>query len=545
MIGNSVMFFLTKLSLPIQGFPFVFFFLLNLISNSSYLCIDGSLYAGLIILCLSAFIAYVETILLLVLKYRWLKILYVTLIVTIQFTLAITDYYLLVCFNTVINQGTVGILAETNSLEISNFLKTYQSSLLGSILLGGALFWIVLVLSKKISLYRYQKIAAFLVCAGSFITLFCCYGYARYKSGMNIPQYTSLTRGVHSLFMIKKEMNDIKLLLDICKNQDVILDSIRKPTIVVIIGESFSVYHSSLYGYEKETNPLLSKRFYDGSLIFFDNAVSTNDVTSKVMKAVFSLDSMGVDYTSKALFPAIFKASNYYTALYDNQYLVNEGISILSDKELSDVMFDKRNEKFYQYDGQMVDDILVPDSMSLIIIHLMGQHFAYDKRYPPKFAKYNSNDYDSKYGEVVAHYDNATIYNDFVVNQIIERFKNTYSCVLYFSDHGEEVYELRDFNGHCSAVYSPNLNYQIRVPMFLWFSPSYLAENQDLVKLIRTRCHAPICSDDIGHVLLDLAGIKTKDFVPTRSFVNDRFDSKRHRIVLNSIDYDDYWVKHQ
>lgn len=544
-MSNNFLCYFAKLALPIQGLPFVFFFLLSLVSNSCYLYIDGSLYAGLIILCLSAFIAYVESLLLAVFKYRWFKILYVIIIVTIQLTLAITDYYLLVYFNTIVNQGTVGILAETNTFEIYNFGETYLSSLLGAIFLGGALCWIVFILSKKISLYRYQRIAAFLVCAGFFITMFCCYGYARYKSGMNITQYSSITRCVHSLLMIKKEMNEIKLLLDVCKNQDVILDSIRKPTIVVIIGESFSVYHSSLYGYDKETNSLLSKRYRDGSLIVFDNAVSTNDVTSKVMKTVFSLDSLGVDFTSKALFPALFKASHYYTALYDNQYLVNEGISILSDKELSDVMFDKRNEKFYQYDGQMVDDILVPDSVSLIIIHLMGQHFAYDKRYPPKFAKYNSNDYDSKYGEVVAHYDNATIYNDFVVNQIIEKFKNTYSCVLYFSDHGEEVYELRDFNGHCSAAYSPNLNYQIRIPMFLWFSPSYLAENQDLVKLIRTRCHAPICSDDIGHVLLDLAGIKTKDFVPTRSFVNDRFDSKRHRIVLNSVDYDDYWVDHQ
>ena len=246
MIRNRFLLILSKLGLPIQGFPFVFFFLLSLISNSSYLYIDSSLYAGIIILCLSAFIAYVEIIMLLALKYRWLKILYVTLIVSIQCVLAIIDYYLLLFFNSIIAQETVEILAQTNSLEISNFIKTYWASILGTIVLGGGLLWIIFIISKKISSYRYQRIAAFLVCAGSFITIFCCYGYARFKSGMNIPQYTSLTRGVHSLLIIKKEMNEINMLLDVCKSQDVILDSIRKPTIVVIIGESFSVYHSSL-----------------------------------------------------------------------------------------------------------------------------------------------------------------------------------------------------------------------------------------------------------------------------------------------------------
>ena len=39
------------------------------------------------------------------------------------------------------------------------------------------------------------------------------------------------------------------------------------------------------------------------------------------------------------------------------------------------------------------------------------------------------------------HYDNATLYNDSVVYQIIKRFENSDAGVIYMSDHWEEVYD--------------------------------------------------------------------------------------------------------
>lgn len=65
---------------------------------------------------------------------------------------------------------------------------------------------------------------------------------------------------------------------------------------IVIIGESHSLYHTSLYGYEKQTYPLMEDREENGELFVFQNAVTTNDVTALVMNSVFSLDSMGVNF---------------------------------------------------------------------------------------------------------------------------------------------------------------------------------------------------------------------------------------------------------
>ena len=43
----------------------------------------------------------------------------------------------------------------------------------------------------------------------------------------------------------------------------------------------------------------------------------------------------------------------------------------------------------------------------------------------------------------VADYLNATRYNDLVVDHIIRLFEKRNAIVLYFADHGEEVYNYR------------------------------------------------------------------------------------------------------
>lgn len=70
----------------------------------------------------------------------------------------------------------------------------------------------------------------------------------------------------------------------------------------------------------------------------------------------------------------------------------------------------------------------------------------------------------------IADYDNATRYNDYVLMQIINRFRNQNTVLLYFSDHGEEVYDYRDHKGRdlSSNTISYNyLKYQHEIPFMI------------------------------------------------------------------------------
>ena len=501
------------------------------------------------ILCLSAFLAYLESIVYRVLHRSWLKRIWLILMVALHSAFIIIEYYLLLNFQTIITIETVNILLDTNPEESANFIETYLKipTVCLYLLFAGVIVVAAWLLSKLIEESKLKVCFLVFSIIGLFILIYCGYSFAVYRNGMSIPQYTSVTRTLHSLYAVSKNQETTRKVCEYNRQIQVSQDISHKPTIVVVIGESMSVYHSSLYGYEKQTNPLLSKRKDKGELLIFDNAVSLHDHTTSSLEAMLSLDSLRVDYTNKALFPICFKKAGYHTEMFDNQYFVGSGYSSLTDRELSEMMYDKRNSHRWKYDGDMVGQISVEDSASLYMIHLWGQHYTYKERFPPSFSIFTADDYDGNLPEskreIMADYDNAMLYNDFVVDRILQKFESQYCCVFYLSDHGEEVYEVRDYMGHGNAGPSPNPNYQIRIPLMVWFSPSFLEDNPQLFEQMAKAIHYPICSDDIGHTLLDVAGIKTADFVDHLSILNPHFDTKRHRIVLHSVDYDSLWFE--
>lgn len=536
---------------PASGNFFFFIIILNLLSNYIYIIFNSTFYIIICIFFISSIIAYLENVIYLFINIKWLRYLYVFLIVTFQNVLIIFDVFLLFNFQKILNQYVVDILADTNSIEIDNFIQTYISTnfCLGIglvvILLNILIYYLSTILVKS----RANHFFLMSSLCGFFITCFCGYSFIKYRNGMSIPQCSTITRGGYALYLMKVKKRQIGELRNVCKDLEAYQVSSKKPIVVVVIGESYSIYHSSLYGYEKLTNPLLEKHYNNGNLFLFDNVVTVFDGTNESMRAIFSLDSLGVDFSKHSLFPACFKAVGYNTFLFDNQYFVGSGVSLLTDKQLSDEMFDYRNKKRFLYDGMMVDSIKVLKPVSLYVFHLWGQHFNYSNRYPKEYSKFKASEYSKEntnvQRKIMADYDNATLYNDYVVDKILKKFQDQYCCVFYFSDHGEEIYELRDYMGHGNASYSPNLNYQIRVPLMVYFSPSFYNENESLVKKMKKAEHYPICTDDIGHTIIDIAGIKVNDFVPSRSFINDQFDINRHRIVLNSIDYDVKWMRNK
>ena len=49
---------------------------------------------------------------------------------------------------------------------------------------------------------------------------------------------------------------------------------------------------------------------------------------------------------------------------------------------------------------------------------------------------------------------------------------------------------------------------------------------------IKKAANRPYMTDDMIHTVMDLADIKTAEFDPTRSIVNDKFNAQRPRIFM-------------
>ncbi len=74
----------------------------------------------------------------------------------------------------------------------------------------------------------------------------------------------------------------------------------------------------------------------------------------------------------------------------------------------------------------------------------------------------------------------------------------------------------------------------------IWMSDFYKKKHEDIYNKAVANKHTPIVTDDISHTILSIGGLRTSWYKPQRDFLNIKYNKKKHRIVLNTIDYDSY-----
>ena len=332
-------------------------------------------------------------------------------------------------------------------------------------------------------------------------------------------------------------------------------------TIAVVIGESYIKSHCQLYGYHLATTPHLKNELDSGRLYVFDDVVSPYNMTSDVIKNVFSCNNMGAGehWYDIPTFPAIFRKCGYHVNFWDNQRLFDAQKeytfalnSFLYNDEIYNACYDRTNKKTYKYDHQLIEsfrkDISHDHLRQLDIIHLMGQHFTASNRYPRTlyFCRFRSDSITSKAPYLtkkkkyqIACYDNATFYNDDVMNKIINLYKNKNAVVVYFADHGEEIYDYRDFKGREHGELSAQaLKYQFEVPFMIWTSDRYKASHADICADLVSATHRPMLLDDLCQILFRLGNVKTSYYHPQRDVTHRLYQSHK-RLIRGQFYYED------
>jgi heptose-I-phosphate ethanolaminephosphotransferase len=311
---------------------------------------------------------------------------------------------------------------------------------------------------------------------------------------------------------------------------------------VVLIGESTASCHMSLYGYFRPTTPRMLAR--SGELDVFTDVIAPDTHTIGVLQKVLTLANHRHPeyYHKKPSIVEMYKAAGFTTYWISNQaFLSKYGGSYGVIASTSDRLYDLSA-------ANDPDDILLPafkealaDSLpqkKVIFIHLMGSHHAYSFRYPPAFAQFDhklSNDLpdlgfrNDDIKSTIDEYDNSILYGDFVYDRILselqEHDKNTTSAfLLFFSDHGEEVYDTRKASGHHVSNVWPC---QCKVPFVLWRSERYKQENPNIV--IDTE--RPYSTENLIHSLSTLSRLEYADYEPSLSIFSDHYIAPQSRMV--------------
>ncbi len=492
--------------------------------------------------------------------------------------LAEVELFVFIHFGTRMSSMIMSFVLQTNIHETGEFMNTFVYTgasipvIISLIIFIALFYWLDKLWRKRIKYKndkiqefngRYYKIACPISIIVFIISLLLIIDISISKSVKIIPPaYTTLQSYINSLSAVGNHSEEISNIREAIKEVHIDSCSYKSPIIIVVIGESYNKYHSNLYGYRLNTCPNLLKEKRNGNLFVFSNAVSPMASTDFAMKYFYSTKSLCNDdseWSHNPLFPAIFKKAGYDVRLFDNQCTQTKGdvnldyqcSYFLNPDDINKNCFDYRNTDVFGYDGEMVNESrthLSQKSNQLVIFHLMGQHFGADLRYPhtDQFAYFNASnikrtDLKMSQRQQIAYYDNATLYNDYVIKKIIDLFSNKNAILIYFSDHGEQIYDnhARGFG----RKFTKNINYedikcQNEIPFMIWCSDKYIKSHAEIIHRISKSVGNPIMNDDICYLLFDLAGIQYKGNKPNRNFISDFYNKRYHRMINENYDYD-------
>lgn len=442
------------------------------------------------------------------------------------------------------NTSTVFILLESNLRETKDFFaSTIETSLiLFFILTFLPLFIIIPFFTRQIRFFSWflnppslkNRLIIGLIGALGFFSIMKLTGIIE----QNLPYLL-----VKTSTQYKKESNNVKLY-DLTTKVGSFKNSIRKrndneETFVIVIGNSHTKNKMSIYGYDRPTNPKLEA--IKDELVIFDKVISPSTNNKKALERVLTLSNYeDSTATVKGSVVQLFNSVGFKSYWISNQRPLGEEDNLLTKIASAadeSVFINMTSSKMATpYDEALLepfDKALNSDyPKKVIFLHLQGNHLNYNKRYPEQFQVFKT--LDDKHPEIeniIDAYDNATIYNDYILNEIIEKLKtkNNASFMLYFSNHGEEVYETQDHYGHSEEDASKPM---YDIPFILWQSEAFKKNRP-----IRFRTYRKYMTDDLIHSIGHLANIKFDTYEAKRS-VFSIYYKNRIRYIQGDVDYD-------
>ena len=456
----------------------------------------------------------------------------------------IGEFFTMYCYKALIGTGIINSALETNMREATEFFSMYIG-------FSGVVSVIVLIV-LIVGLYKYnplkkitlkQKTKSGIVCTlmvlSVFYTIrmFTVYTDFIWDDEVLPVQrvYASTSVAVRNMQAYKELSSQVNSKVELTENNSQIKN------IVFILGESTNRNHMHLYGYYLPNTPNLDALNEKGEISVFRDVVSPHSTTIAVLSKLFTYHYNNlIDVMNAAGYKTHWLSNQETSGVWGN---VAQIYAAHSDVSAFTRIRDSR-EDYGIVDGELfplIDDAIAnrSEDKNFYVVHLMGGHGLYYNRFPYSFSKFSKDDInlpitDGK-KEIVAQYDNALYYNDYIVSSIIDKFRDSETLVIYVPDHGEAVYdEGEDMSGHIEE--NPT-HHMIEIPVIMWASEKFRAKYPEKWEQIKKAANRPYMTDDMIHTVMDLADIKTDEFDPTRSIVNDKFNAQRPRI-FDGMDYD-------
>ena len=314
---------------------------------------------------------------------------------------------------------------------------------------------------------------------------------------------------------------------------------------VMVVGETARAHNFSLYGYPRNTNPLLSKT---PGIKAFPNATTQSNTTHKsvpMLLSAASAEDFERLFHEKGILAA-FKEAGFHTVFISNQQPNHSFIDFLGEQadehyflKTEDASKGNHYDAGNHYDEELLkklDEILPEADASssshyryrklFVVLHTYGSHFNYQERYPRSFAYFKPDSRSEAKPEnrqdLLNAYDNTIRYTDYILHGIVERlqkwekvqaktdgvYSQPTSAMLYTSDHGENIFDDdRRLFLHAAPKAS---DYELHVPFIIWTSEGFGKQYPGAWKALgENRTKQVQTSLSAFHTMLGIGGIRT------------------------------------
>ena len=300
----------------------------------------------------------------------------------------------------------------------------------------------------------------------------------------------------------------------------------RNSVIVLVVGETARAKNFSLNGYDKNTNPLLSKE----DIINYPNFYSCGTSTHVSLPCMFSVFGRSeFDEASAKRYeklPDVLQRAGIDVSWHDNnsgckgvcKNIPTENTNLIhmnslcNDKECFDeAMLVGLKEAIENKTKDMV-----------IILHQKGSHGpAYYLRHPQKSQKFTpecaTNELSNcSTNEITNAYDNTIVYTDYFLSKIIALLKDINdkhdTAMIYVSDHGESLGEHNVYLHSLPYMIAPDE--QKHVPFITWMSESFSIKNHIDKSCLKQNTKNTYSHDNLFHSVLGLTHVATSVYQP-------------------------------
>ena len=385
-----------------------------------------------------------------------------------------TAVYFIFTYSVIIDEITIGNVFNTRYSEASGF---FSWSLWLFIFVFGVLPALYCLLqpvafgkSKKMGIYCGSSLAVVLVIALANINQTLWISQHDTELGGLLQPWSYLVNTIR-VTSIKhhKQAEEIKL------PDGKIMDN-EKAVVVLVIGESARKANFQLYGYNRDTNPLLSKQ--EGLKVY--QATSCATYTTAGVKAILEpknsddLYELLPNYAFRTGVDVAWRTSNWgEPPIHIDEYLNSVALA-----------------KMYPEVGQYFDRILftglrerIESSKKdkvLMVLHTNTSHGPnYADKYPKEFEFYkpvarNVEEGEKNVGMLVNAYDNSIRYTDYLLDSLINTLhsmEDWKSAMIFISDHGESLGENKMFMHGIPMKLAPKVQYEI--PFLVWTSKDF------------------------------------------------------------------------